>query len=191
MIACPGCGTDEPSKPPVRTYDEIVQAGWHAFQTSEYGSALSEFRAAVALDSTRAEGYDGAAWSYSFLDSLDAAIAAFAMCLERDPSLVDPLVGLAAVYRDVPDFEAAVDFAEQALELDDAFVFEHRTSCDWRDIRLILAECHYAQGQFEDAYEEVRVLDATFHLDPGSDTYARDLLNKIEELVAVHGGVYH
>jgi tetratricopeptide (TPR) repeat protein len=173
----------------VRTYDEIIQSGWAAFQRSEYHAALSEFKAAVAMDTTRAQGYDGKGWSYALLDSLEESTEALQVCLERDPDLVDPLVCLAAVYSDLPDYNKAISNAQQALVLEPSFVFQHRASYDWRDIRLILAECYYATAEYASAHSEVMELDPLFDLDPGSERYAELLLKKIEELVSTYGGI--
>jgi tetratricopeptide (TPR) repeat protein len=167
----------------------VIQAAWAAFQRSEYHTALSEFKTAVAMDTTKAEGYDGKGWSYALLDSLSESCEALLECLERDPTRVDPLVCLAAVYRDLPDLDAAIENAQQALALEPTFVFHRRSSYDWRDLRLILAECFYALADYELAYAEVRELDSSFEIDPADEDYAELLLLKIEELVSLYGGL--
>jgi hypothetical protein len=184
-----GCGGDGGGGPKVRTYDQIIAGGWAAFGRSDYYTALAEFKTAVPMDTTRAEGYDGAGWSYALLDSLTQSRGSLILSLERDPTLADALVCLAAVYRDLPDLAAAVASAQQALALDPEFVFEHRTSYDWRDVRLILAECYYAMADYESAYLQVRELDAEFELDPGDEQFAHLLLLKIEQLVSTYGGI--
>lgn len=193
LLAClmplAGCGDDGGGAPKIRTYDEIIQAGWAAFQRSEYHNALSEFNTAVSMDTTKAEGYDGKGWSYALLDSLDESCGALLKCLDRDPTRVDPLVCLAAVYRDLPDLDAAISSAQQALALEPEFVFQHRSSYDWRDVRVILAECYYAMADYQSAYLEVRELDPGFELDPADEDFAELLLLQIEELVSTYGGI--
>lgn len=47
--------------------------------------------------------------------------------------------------------DAAVTQAQDALDSQPTFAFEHRTSFDWRDLRLIQAFALAAQGHFDNA----------------------------------------
>lgn len=52
---------------------------------------------------------------------------------------------------------------------------------DWRDLRLILAQSHFALGEYTDANAQVTLLGGTAP-DPNSPTFVEDLLAEIERL---------
>jgi tetratricopeptide (TPR) repeat protein len=184
-----GCGGGEGPGPAPVTYESKIAAGWQAFSQSQYHSALNEFKTAVEIDSSRAEGFDGSGWSYALLDSLQESLLAFYSVVSRDTTLVDSYVGMAAVSLGIPDYELAKVYASYALAQAPDFVFEHRARYDWRDLHLILAECYYATADYSSALAEVQVLDPTFEPDPLEENYLELLLLKIEALVAVYGGI--
>lgn len=189
IILSAGCGDGKSSKPVVRTYEEMIETGWEDFRAGDYNSALVEFKFALSLDVTRYEAFSGVGWSYAMIDSFYPSRYALLECLERNPVLVDPLIGLAAIYRDLPDFRMAVDYCRQALLADPDFEFQHQPRFDWKDIMLILAECYFALGQYDLAYAEIQALDPEVDLDPAAESFNSDLLQEIEALVSIYGGI--
>jgi tetratricopeptide (TPR) repeat protein len=184
-----GCGGGEGPGPEPVTYEGKVAAGWQFFTQSQYHEALTEFYAALEIDTFPPDAYSGLGWSYALLDSLQYAQGAFFNAISSESTHVDAYVGMAAVTADIPHYcNLSIHYASQALVLDPDFVFEHRASYDWRDVHLILAECFYSTAEYDSALAHARALDPELDLDPQAEDYLELLLLKIEELVAVHGG---
>jgi tetratricopeptide (TPR) repeat protein len=187
--AIAGCGGGEGPGPAPVTYESKIEAGWRAFGENNYNSALSEFKAAVEMNPERVEGFDGSGWSYALLDSLEESMSSFDGAASRDTTLIDPLMGRAAAALGLSWYDYAITDASRALSKDPRFVFERRTSYDWRDLHLILAECYYATADYDSALAHSQALDPQFDPDPLAEDYLELLLLEIEALVAVHGGI--
>jgi tetratricopeptide (TPR) repeat protein len=197
LLLTAGCGKNGAgSRAP-----EETELGWAAWEAGEYTTARTRFLAAVSEDAGYAEAHHGLGWAHAFLGSLPQAVTAFTTARLRGLSTPDPDAGLAIVLRDLPDLDGAIASALAALGASSAWSFSHRPSIDWRDLRLILAQCYFRKGPgtFDEAQDQVDILDPTNGLDPASpatwtvgattyDTYAEALLMAIEAQEAAIGG---
>lgn len=179
---------------------EETELGWAAWEAGEYSTARGHFLTALSEDDGYADAHHGLGWAQAFLGSLAEAVTAYTDAKTEGLSTPDPDAGLAVVLRDLPDLDGAIASALDALGASPAWSFSHRPSIDWRDLRLILAQCYFRKGPgtYDEAQAQVDILDPGNGLAPGSpaswtvgettyDTYAEALLMAIEALEAAIG----
>lgn len=175
--------------------EELISLGWEAFEAGDMESAYTYFYDAIAADSDDPEARHGMGWIQLMESDLEAALSAFDRAQYFELQHFGAEVGLAIVYRDLPEYSFAITSANTVLGSIPAYVFPHMTSVDWKDLRLIVAQCSYRLGEsyFDDAQAEVDILDPDNGLDPSSSstwvvggvtyaTYAEALLMAIEAL---------
>jgi hypothetical protein len=162
----------------------LTLEGWSHFEAEDYASALSKFDQAISNDIDCGDAYNGRGWSLIRTNSLSMAISSFTTALLKGVRTPDPYAGEAVAYRDLEpaDFERAIAAADSALGRDVRYVFAHDPHFDWRDLRLILAQCHFATSRYEMANAQIDSLGGDVQ-DPGSDTFVEDLLEEIQRLV--------
>ena len=188
-----GCGTqegtgvepkDDPAPDP-----SLVELGWAAFRAGQYETAEDLFKQAIAEDAGDHEAHNGLGWTLLRKDELTSAIVSFDAALTNGFAGADPHVGKAILLRDLRpvNYAAAIAEANTALSIDSDYVFAHDAELDWKDVRLILAQCYYATGQYDEANTQVGLLGGTMQ-DPSSDTFVEDLLAEIQALGELIGG---
>lgn len=189
-VACEKKSTD--TGPDV---EELIDQGWTAFEAGDLESAYTYFYDAINADSDDAEARHGMGWVQLMEGDLDAAWVAFDRAQYFELQHFGAEVGMAIVYRDLPDYSLAISSANTVLSSIPAYVFPHMSSVDWKDLRLIIAQCSYRKGEayFDDAQAEVDILDPDNGLDPADSdtwvvgsvtyaTYAEALMMAIEAL---------
>jgi tetratricopeptide (TPR) repeat protein len=187
------CGDDnEPAGPEVdeSLVKELVEQGWSHFESAFYDSAKAAFEEAIATDSTYADAHNGLGWSVLFLglppsnEPLDEAIAAFELAIGYELYAADPQVGLAVLYQAEGEYQSAVQYAEEALDLEPTYSFRHKQSVNYFDIHLVLAQSYFGLGEdyFPQAQAEVDILDPENGLDPGDITTWRVDLDRDSEI---------
>jgi len=117
------------------------------------------------------------------LDDLQGAVTSFESALTGGFPGADPHAGKAIVLRDLEpvDYGAAIASVNAALGIDPNYVFAHDAALDWQDLRLILAQSHFALGEYAEANAQVGILGGTVQ-DPTSPRFVEDLLSEIERL---------
>jgi len=181
------------------TYETSL--GWTEFEAGEYNTSKACFQTALQFDASHADASSGLGWSNAMLGSLSDAVTAFLAANSAGLTTEDANAGLAVAYRDLPDLNNAISYANTVITNEPSYVFSHRTSIDYKDMHLVMAQCYYRLGEssFSDAQAQVDILDPGNGLDPGTpgtwvvdsvtyNTYAEALLMKIEELEASIGG---
>lgn len=175
--------------------------GWSDFTAGEYLDALGHFRAATNLDDDHAEAWLGAGWSLLFIDEPAIARIDLLAAIAKGWTGVEADAGLALAYRALPDYLSAINHALAVVTADSDWIFSHMTSIDWRDMRLLLAQCYFNRGEewFDEAQAQVDLLDPGNGLDPGVPgswtvggttyyTYGAALMTAIMALEAVISG---
>ncbi len=195
VTACEKSGTGGP------TAAEKIAEGWTAFEAGDITAALGLFNEAVSINPVNAEAHHGRGWARLLRGELSQAQSSFNSANTNGLTGVDADAGLAFVYRDLPDFNQAISNARSVLTSSSSWSFSHRTSVDWRDLRLVIAQCSYRLGEanFDDAQAELDLLDPDNGLDDTDsgtwvvdgityDTYAEALLMALEALESAIGG---
>jgi tetratricopeptide (TPR) repeat protein len=181
-----GCGGGGGGGGPTETAASLTAEGWDLYEDGEYEAAIVKFFRATELDASYKDAYNGLGWAYGKIDSLEKAVTNFELCLSKGDTRPDPRAGKAPVCRDLdpPQYDEAISTADAALNLDADFVFEHYEDFNWRDLRIIKAQCYFALQEYAEAVDEIQALGGGV-IDP--DSTAR-IAEKIEELEELYGG---
>jgi tetratricopeptide (TPR) repeat protein len=186
LAAALGCSETEES--PTDPILSSLEQAWSAFESGDFAEAESKFNDALAENATDTDAHNGLGWAHSNLGQLGAALSDFDAAISGGHTGAAPHVGRAIVLRDLEpvDYDAAITSAEAALSIDAAFQFSHDASVDWRDLRLVIAQSHFALGNYAGANEQVGLLGGV-QPDPSSGTFVEDLLAEIERLGTMIG----
>jgi tetratricopeptide (TPR) repeat protein len=177
-----GCGTSDEGNGPTPPSTH-VDRGWEAFEAGDFADAESHFEAAIAEDLANSEAHNGLGWTNMKLDDLQEALTSFDAALTHGFIGADPHAGKAILLRDLEpvDYAAAITSANSALGIESDYVFAHDADLDWKDLRLVLAQSHFALGAYDEANSQVGTLGGN-EQDPASSTFVEDLLAEIERL---------
>jgi len=135
------------------------------------------------MDPLRSAAYLGLGWCYAMIDEMADSLSNLDIVIAREPDAPDGYAGKAFVLLAQNEFEAAILAADKVISLGgEEYVFSHITDVQTRSIRLLIAECYYAMGQYEDAQTQIDILEPDNELDQDDLTYEQDLLLKIESL---------
>lgn len=164
-----GCGGDDgddpggngPATEPTAT--ELANQGWDNFEDSDLDSAASFFTDALDADSTYSDAWTGLGWVDLLRDSLSNAMADFNEAIALDADQEDAHAGSAALLPEMvpPDFQGAIDAANEVLDGSRRYIFDHDTSFDWMDLRLIMAQSFFALTEYDSANIQVDSLGGT------------------------------
>jgi len=169
--------------PPADEYHTAAAEGWLEFGAGRYDNAVMAFDRAVEIDSTLSQAYVGLGWSYAMLNQMDVARSNLDLAIARDSESPDGYAARAFVHLAQGEYEAAIEAARRAIDFGgDDYVFSQISDVQTRNLRLVMAESHYATGQYPDAQAQVDILDPDNNLDKDSRTYKQDLLLEIENL---------
>lgn len=139
--------------------DANLLIGWDYVEDADYQNAVDKFHEVLENDDDNAVALTGLGWSFAFDMQLDSAEKYFTGALAYDQNS-DIHMGLAAVYRDKPNYAQAVSYASQVISDDPDYVFTYRISINYQDAYLIRAQSYFAQGsgQFANAAMDVNYL---------------------------------
>lgn len=167
----------------------LVDEGWNAFEAGDYDAASSTFIQAITEDASNSEAHNGLGWALLSLGNLGNSLVSFDAALANSFTGADPHVGKTVILRDRPpvDYAATIAEANMALSIDGGYAFAHDPELDWKDVRLILAQSHFATGAFVEANNQIELLGGNVQ-DPASPTFVLDLLAEIQALGDSIGG---
>ncbi len=186
-----GCGGG--STEPGYNVRANLNIGWQYFADDEYDSAIAKFTEVMDHVTDSAEALLGRGWSYAFMPQLTSAVGDLNLSLDFEES-EDAHMGLAAAYRDLPDLILAISNASDVISADSLYVFSKRTSIDYMDARLIMAQCYYRLGSsyFDEARTEVNYLCSKLSLTPlpeinsvKPEVFEVLLVDKIEQITGL------
>jgi len=182
------CGSSDQGVDPI-PLPTLVEQGWEAFEAGDFAGAKTDFDLAIADDPTNSDAHNGLGWSNMNLDDLQGAVTSFDAALTHGFTGADPHAGKAIVLRDLEpvDYTAAISSANTALGIESNYAFAHDAGLDWKDLRLILAQSHFALGEYVEANTQVGILGGTVQ-DPDSPTFVSDLLAEIDRLGQIIDG---
>ena len=107
----------------------------------------------------------------------------FNVAIVKQSNSPDGHASVAFVYLAQNRYEDAIPAAEKAISLGgEEYVFEWIIEVRTRNLRLLMAECYYALGEYTDAQAQIDLLEPENELDPNSNEYIKDLLLEIERL---------
>ena len=184
-----GCVSDSDDTivlPPTDLYHLRVAEAWIEFESGRYFDAIAAFGEASEIDTSRSSAYLGLGWSYAMIDRMDDSLSSFELAIMKDQESPDAYAAEAFVYLTQNEYETAIAAADEAISLGgEEYVFSQIPDVRTRNLRLLIAECYYAMGQYADAQAQIDILKPDNNLDQNSRTYERDLLLELEELKPV------
>ncbi|MBM3319482.1 MAG: tetratricopeptide repeat protein [Candidatus Eisenbacteria bacterium] len=162
---------------------EYTADGWDAFEQGNYAAARGHFEDALEKVGTYGQAYLGLGWCQAAAGEYLSAKTSFDQAISNGVTGADPYAGKAAALRDAnpPDYSGTISAASAALSAAPTYQFSHDTSFDWRDLRLIMAQCYFALGEYESANEQVGLLGGD-EQDEQSPTFVENLLAELENL---------
>lgn len=167
---------------------DSAETGWSFFEAGDLDSARYYFEDATTWDPTYADAYNGLGWCDLLDDDLSQSVADFENALTYDITLADASAGASLAYTERGEHYNAVVQADRVISADPSYVFSHYSTVDINDIRLAKAKSSAAQGDFSTALAEVQEIDPSFTANPQTGEGQADILEKIEALIAQHGG---
>ncbi len=185
LALCGGCGGDDDGDgpPPPPTDQEVLGAGWDAFEAGDLAEAEDQFRELLARGALLAEAHDGLGWRFAYGGEPDSALVHFDAALAAGAdatALADEVyAGLAVTHDALADPDGVLD---ASAEVGSAWVFAHDAALTHDDLILLRAVAHYALGDFAASLDEVQLLAPTFDADVGTPAGRAALAAKIEEL---------
>lgn len=199
-----GCSSSEPTgpnpPPPPFDADAHIAAGWASFAAGSYQAGVTSFSTVIAHENANAEAYSGRGWCYTLMTMYDSAYSDLRAAIMYDLGTQDANMGLAAIFRDYvtyPDhLKEAIERANAVVEDDADYIFSKRTSIDYRDAHLIIAQCQFKRGAnyFRFAHEEINYLCGLEQVAPLPDAstmspeaYELLMSEKIEQLTELLG----
>lgn len=186
LSGCVNGPDDVVTLPPADVYDTAVAVGWLGFEAGSYGDAVLTFDKAVEIDPALSQAYLGLGWSYAMLDQMDFALPNLDLAIERDAESPDGYAGKAFIHLARGEYESAIEAARQGIDFGgEDYVFIQIPDVQTRNLRLVMAESHYALGQHSDAQAQVDILNPDNNLDENNRTYEQELLLEIENLGSV------
>ena len=148
---------------PPESFDDLMSQGWSAFETENYGIAVETFAAAAERKATLPEVYLGLGWS-NIRDLnlengriyLGSAISFAFLDVENGAQIIlDAQSGLAGIALAEGDYDSAIDYVDQVLSSQPAYVFSHDTRVDLDALKRIRMTAAYFQGDYADAFQEI------------------------------------
>jgi len=172
--------------PPADVYHIKVAEAWIEFESGRYNDAMIVFGEASEIDPLPPDAYLGLGWCYAMTDQMEDSLSSFEIAITKEPEAPDGYAAKAFVHLAQNEHEAAIAAADEAISLGgEEYVFSQIPDVRTRNLRLLIAECHYVMGQYADAQAQIDILKPHNNLDPNSRTYKRDLLLEIESLRSV------
>ena len=167
-VLAAGCSKDDSSAGPDQKPEEkdYLALGWSDFDAQRYDAAVTNFteaynRAATAV--VRGDALNGRGWSYAYKRDLVKSRGDFIFATGLTgiaPAAVNDIrAGAAMVLHALNDFSASITFAEAVLADNPSYVFSHDLKVNAKRMRLLLAQSHYANGQFGQAASHMDIAD--------------------------------
>jgi len=188
-----GGGTTEPE--PFDAEATMAEA-WNDFEAGLYEDAEEKFTEVIEHDSEDADAFLGRGWSKAFQSEFSSAVTDFLEALEQGHADYDADMGVAASYRDLPNYEGAINYAKTVINNRPQYSFSRKPSIDYLDAHLIIAQSHFRLGgsHYSLAHEKINYLCKIEGLDtipeygtlPAED-YEKLLAETLEELTEIIG----
>ncbi len=162
FAACGVVSNDDPAA------EGGMAAAWQSFRNGQYAAALDAFRELGLDGSLYPEATQGEAWCYLMSHEADLAVPAFRQALLADPEQTAALAGEAFALRDatLPDYDRLLSKARQSLQRSPDFVFSHRSSINWMDLHVLMAQAFFYQQRFDSTLAHLQAVDPSLALDP-------------------------
>jgi tetratricopeptide (TPR) repeat protein len=169
---------------------EFISLGWTDFEEGDYDSAVDRFRAAIDCNAfswpDHADAYSGIGWTHLMRENVTESLQWLDIAISEGFGSNDMHAARAAAERDLPNFEEAIYWAGVVLESQPDYVFPHKESYDWRDLRIIRAQSFFALAEYESVNQEIELLGGVVQ-DLQDEDFIDNLLAELERLEILYG----
>ena len=152
--------------------NNLIIEGWETFESGNYNTSILKFQEAIFMaalhttyDNIHAEALVGRGWALTFSRNYGNGHIDFSKALEdyntliSDNARLDALAGKAISARLIHDYTSSIQAAIDLLDLKAAYQFSHKTSVDYKDVRMALIQSYFSTGQFAKSAAEMDILD--------------------------------
>ncbi len=185
LALCGGCGGDDGGggPPPPPTDQEVLAAGWDAFEAGDLAEADDQFRELLARGALTVEAHNGLGWRFLYGGEQDSAYVHFERIrmVETDSSALELEIHAGWVLV-VDTYNTPWEVILMSEDFGEDWVFAHDATLTGADIIVLRAANYYAWGRFADSLGEVQRLAPTFDADVDTPAGRAALAAKIEEL---------
>ena len=149
-----------------------ISEGWSSFESGNYSKSLLKFQQAInfalahkSYDKLNAEATTGRGWVFTFEREYTNGQNDFKTALDKfntsisEETRLDALAGLTITGKLVGNYPIAITAAIDLLTRKANYQFSHKTSIDYKDIRMALIQSYYNTGMFTEAATEMDLLD--------------------------------
>ncbi len=159
ILSLAGCSSGGNGPEPYDVEANLNRA-WNYFASEDYDQALDKFNEVLSHSENNPEALLGKGWSFAFEGDYDSSFTYFDYAIDFGVGTADAYMGLAVVYRDYPDYSMGMLIGAAVIEADSFYVFSERTTINYKDAHLIIAECAYLLGSihFPTAHDEINYL---------------------------------
>jgi len=171
---------------PVDDYYSKLAQGWIEFDARQYEEAIVIFSEASEIDPLRYEAYLGLGWAYAMTDQMSESLYNLDQAVAISPSIPDAYAAKAFILLVQSKHDDAIFSAKEAISLGgNEYMFSSLPCVSAESLRLLLAECYYVVGQYQDAQAQIDILKPDNQLEPENQNYKTELLLEIEKLSSV------
>ncbi len=181
-----GCKSSSKATGPTGNYDSSINAGWDAFQVSEWATALSNFSTATQLNPGASEGWIGLGWTEARAPSHNwqAAVEDLDRALVISRYSTDARAGLAFAYYGAsrfssPDSANSDSAATFVIDRSSIWTFQHDETITLQDLKVLRASCRFNVGNFSAALTALQEVDPEFNADITTTTGRAELAEQI------------
>jgi tetratricopeptide (TPR) repeat protein len=197
-----GC-EEEDEIPPQTSQFEWTAMGWGAWSAGDFDDAIRYFGNAIKVDGNYMPAYNGFGWTYMRLQDTEISVDYFedgilygAAYANDDPDKRGLYVGLAYALEATDDFVGAISAGNTYLSMDPppttpgdttggTWVHPHDTRLTAYDAYIILAVCHFAQGNQNRCVDMIHYMQRKINEpDDYEFTTWNHLAEKIEDMIA-------
>lgn len=160
FVSCSSGGGDGPTPPPPFDEAETMTEAWADFDAGLYEDAEVKFGEVIEHNEENEDAYLGRGWSRAFQSEFSGAVTDFLSANDNGHADFHADMGLAAAYRDLPNFEAAINYSKTVLNNRPQYVFSKVPTVNYMDAHLIIAQSHFRLGgsHYADAHEKINYL---------------------------------
>jgi hypothetical protein len=151
-----------------------ISEGWSSFESGNYSKSLLKFQQAInfalahkSYDKLNAEATTGRGWVFTFEREYTNGQNDFKTALDKfntsisEETRLDALAGLTITGKLVGNYPIAITAAIDLLTRKANYQFSHKTSIDYKDIRMALIQSYYNTGMFTEAATQMDILDSS------------------------------
>ncbi|NUQ79999.1 MAG: hypothetical protein HUU10_00180 [Bacteroidetes bacterium] len=188
------CGEEEVDP----TIQDKVDDGWAQFKSGNYASALETFKQAyleLIKDGKRLPNAELAlGWGYYRLNQPDSAVKYLTMCMNDEKEAIIPYSFIELYDLDNTVDHAIMPTSDMLAKLKTfltterpSYVFQYDNSINHSDGALTGAQIQFKLKDYAKSVEFIQLIDKSFAPDPESQDYVKQILDKLDTLVAANG----